>query len=682
MNSILVMTGLGLISAIFLGIAWRFFYVEDDPKLEAIRNILPGLDCGACGCIGCRDAAGKILAGKASVNLCAAGGFEVMSRLSDILKIASPITGPISVVSNCRGGARVENRFFYQGIGSCRAEYLFYGGSKSCENGCLGHGSCMDACFFDAIYLDKSQTPKIIKERCRGCGRCVEACPVGVLSISGLEETLLHMNRSDECLAPCRQRCPAQIDIPRMIHHIRLKEYKTALMTIRERNPLPLSTGRVCAHPCENICRRNIADQGVAIAQLERFLSELPLRQEGYGPETCLPDTGRSVAVIGGGPAGLSCAYFLRRLGHQPVIFEKRNRLGGMLRYGIPEYRLPKRLVDMDIHGILQLGVDVKTRMALGRDFSLHDLKTKGFEAIFLGLGAWQIPALCVDGEYLAQVMKSLDFLSRVGLEIRDLSGVPVVVIGESNTAADCARSCIRLNAASVTLICPVEQGNMSALKRDVIRAMEEGVDILFSTIPTRIISGPDHKVSAIELCRVVPAEKKKKSAGGNKIQGSESVIEAGLIISAYERKPDIDFLFSGQPDGYRFQASSQSTLAADRLTLLASKPDIFAAGDMHTGRASVIEAVAGGRMAARSIHLFLTRHKIPLPRNIQTRINPKSILKDIRVSGHIPKVTVKERDIEVRKNSFVEEVMGTISHDQAAMEASRCLRCGTLCND
>ena len=158
--------------------------------------------------------------------------------------------------------------------------------------------------------------------------------------------------------------------------------------------------------------------------------------------------------------------------------------------------------------------------------------------------------------------------------------------------------------------------------------------------------------------------------------------MKAELIISAYERKPDIDSLFNGQTGGYQFKASPQSTLAADRSSLLAANPNIFTAGDMHTGRASVIEAVAGGRMAARSIHLFLTRGEIPYPRNIQKRINPQSILKDVRVSNYLPKVAVKEQDIEVRKTSFVEEVLGTISSDQAIREAGRCLRCGTLCNE
>jgi NADPH-dependent glutamate synthase beta subunit-like oxidoreductase len=473
-----------------------------------------------------------------------------------------------------------------------------------------------------------------------------------------------------------------------MIRDIRRKQYADALLKIKERNPLVLSVGRVCSHPCENICRRNMADEAVAVHHLERFVGEWEMKLGHHIPVFCAPTTGQRVAVIGGGPAGLSCAYFLRRLGHSPTIFERKETLGGMLRYGITEYRLPRHLVDWDIHGIIGLGVEVKTRMSLGRDFTLDELTKDGYGAIFLGLGAWVVPSLCVDGEYLEGVMTSLDFLSRVNVTITTLSGTSAVIIGESNTAVDCARSCIRLGAKSVTMVCPVDQREMSARKNDVTRAMEEGVEMMFTTAPVRILPDSNPRAESLEVCQNEPKEKEGQGGIGRKIPGSEKRIPAALVISAYERKPDMDCLINIQTkkdigeNGVVFKSSRTYTLEAKEDTLMASPPNIFTAGDMHTGRASVITAVAGGRKAARSIHLLLTRGVIPVPDNIQHRINPKSILKKVCVARHIPKVRVEELPVSKRKTSFVEAVGPTIDQTRARVEAGRCLQCGIICND
>lgn len=680
-NAVVVMSILGFVSGVGLAVANKFFYVVEDPKFEALKAVLPGVNCGNCGFAGCAGAARALISGKASANVCSVGGFEVMIQVAGILGLKTRYNGPVTAVARCISGIRTETRYYYNGADDCRAEYLFYRGSNICDNGCIGKGSCVRVCTFDAIHIGPDNVPEIDGNRCRGCGKCVDICPKGILSLWDLTEKLLYFNQTDDCLAPCRQKCPAQVDVPRVISDIRKKDYRNAILRIKERNPLLLITGRVCGHPCENICRRNIPDQGVAICQLQRFAGEWEINSGNRIPLQCAPETGHRIAVIGAGPSGLSCAYFLRRLGHHPTLFEKRPELGGMLRYGIPEYRLPRQLVDWDINGIIGLGVEVKTNMALGKQFSLGDLKSKGYQAIFLGLGAWVIPSLCVDGEYAQGVITSLNFLSSVNSAIKDLKGSFVVVIGESNTAMDCARSSIRLGAQSVTVICPVEQKEMSARKNDVTRAMEEGVRILFLTTVVRIFSDIHGNTSHLEYCHVEPVNK-KEGAIGKRIFGSENKIEATLVISAYERKPDMDYLLHAENNKYQFKASRKSTLDAEENTLLASTPDIFTAGDMYTGRASVIGAVAGGRKAARSIHFFLTQGSIPVSGKEQKRINPKSILREVPISEHIPKVVVEELPVSLRKNSFIEEVQGTISESQALVEAGRCLRCGTTCND
>ncbi len=583
----------------------------------------------------------------------------------------------------CYGVNRLDSRFHYLGLQDCRAAALLYGGPGCCENECLGLGTCESVCPFGAIRLRADRLPEISASKCRGCGRCVEACPNGVISLCGMTEGLFHLNRTSECLAPCRQKCPAQVNVPAFIRQLLKKNLTAALLTTKERNPFPLTVGRVCPHPCENICRRNLADQGVAINHLLRYLGEWERSSGKHLPIPCAPNTGHKIAIIGGGPAGLSCAYFLRRAGHRPVIFEAKPQLGGMLRYGIPEYRLPINIVDWEIEGILRLGVEVRTQVELGHDISLKALEQKGFEAFFLGLGAWTIPPLCIPGEAARGVYGSLDFLSNVSMTTKTLAKKSIVVIGDSNTAMDCARSSIRLSAESVTVFCSCNRKEMSARKRDVDRALEEGVHICIMTLPVQIISDMNGDVTGFEYCRLEedaegPSEHKRKKT----IKGSHTLLNADLIITAYERKPDLTGILEGKDANLSFQITSKETLDAERFSQLAAAPNIFAAGDLHTGRSTVIGAVAGGRLSARSIHYLLTAGSIPQPDNLAKKVNPKSILKNICVSKTIDKITIPELPVAIRRNSFAEEVVSTIGDKQALKESSRCLQCGTYCYD
>jgi len=583
----------------------------------------------------------------------------------------------------CYGVNRLEPLFHYLGLHDCRAAVLLYGGPDSCEKGCLGFGTCVSACPFGAIRLRADRLPEVSPLKCRGCGRCVEACPKGVISLRGKTEGLFHLNRTSECLAPCRQKCPAQVNVPVFIRQLLKKDMAAALLTTKEHNPFPLSVGRVCPHPCENICRRNLADQGVAINHLLRYLGEWERGSGKHLPIPCAPDTGHKIAIIGGGPAGLSCAYFLRRVGHRPVIFEAKPQLGGMLRYGIPEYRLPKKIVAWEIEGILGLGIEVRPLVKLGYDFTLMELGQKGFEAFFLGLGAWSTPHLCIPGEAAGGVYASLDFLSHVNTTIKTLARKRIVVVGDSNTAMDCARSSIRLAAESVTVICACARKDMSARKRDVDRALEEGVHICMETLPVQIVSNMNGEVSGVECCRLVKDTEWSNKHNRKKIlKGSHTLLNADLIIAAYERKPDLACILEGEDAKNGFQITSKETLYAERFSQLAAAPGIFAAGDLHTGRSTVIRAVAGGRMSARSIHYLLTTGSIPWPDNIAKKVNPKSILKNVSICNTVDKITIPEIPVTIRRRSFVEEVVSTISDKQALRESSRCLQCGTYCYD
>ncbi len=680
-TAMLVMGGLALIASSLLALAARFFHVAENPRLAAIKSALPGLNCGACGYVGCEGAAKALLAGKARVTVCPMGGLEVVQHLMRLTGKGEGLAELPTATVACSGSHRMAPVFEYNGAADCRAMAVLYGGWNPCENGCLGGGTCAAVCRFNAIRLDAERRPQVDPSRCRGCGRCVDVCPRGLIRLETLAERLLRLDRTSDCLAPCRQKCPAQIDVPRYLNQLIRGDKAGALQTLKLRNPFPSIVGRTCPHPCENICRRNIADEGVAIGHLQRYLGDWERQSRRRIPLACLPDTGHRVAVVGAGPAGLSCSYFLRRLGHRPTLFELKPQLGGMLRYGIPAYRLPRDVVDWEIDGILALGIEVRTKSMLGRDFTLTELRQSGFKAIFLGLGAWTVPQLCVPGEAVEGVWQSLEFLSAVGGGLSDLKAKRVVVIGESNTTMDCARSSIRLGAAAATVICPREREAMTARKRDIVRAEAEGVRICVLTMPLRIVADPAGQVRQVVCQGLIPdPQKKGKMVRYLPLPDSETLIDADLVITAYERMPDLACLQNGDDAALGFTATPAGTLAAAGVTLLAAPPDIFAAGDMHTGRATVVGAVAGGRMAARSIHHLITSGKIPVPADLHRRVNPRSILKNLALPPGPPKVTLKELPVEVRRRSFAEEVVATITPRQARLEAQRCLQCGTLC--
>lgn len=675
-TSVLFLLGLGLTAAVILAVASRLLYVKEDPRIERVEAVLAGANCGGCGYPGCAGAARAVVAGQAGVDVCVIGGNEVMERVAEVMGMAVVEKEPEIAFHDCQGGTRAQDKYAYEGVPDCRAQALLFDGAKACGHGCLGLGSCVAACPFGALHMGPGGTPVIDENKCRACGKCAEVCPRGVISVVSPSARILHMNTTNECLAPCRQICPAQINIPQYIEQVRRGQYCEAVMTLKERNPLILSIGRVCPAPCEKYCRRGLVDDPVGINYIKRFAADWEMNSGTRVDIPIAPETGKKIAVIGGGPAGLSCAFFLRRLGHSPTIFESKPKLGGQMRYGIPEYRLPKHILDWEIEGILRLGVDVRTEVQFGRDFTVESLEKDGFEAFFLGMGAWLNYTLRIEGEDSPGVWGGTEYLTEVALGRAVEVGSDVVVVGGGNTAIDAARTAKR-TGANVTIMYRRTEAEMPANRLEIHAAEEEGIDLLFLAGPTRVVTNAAGHVSQVEYTEMELGE---PDASGRRRpmpkEGSRRRVRATTLIAAIGQYPDPCYIEEG---GASCELTPRKTLTVNPDTMQTTVPNVFAAGDGVTGPSLVVTAIGGGRRAARGIHFHLMQHEIPVPHDLQRKPVPESLFSELPGVGHIPRSHQPEICVDERTCNF-KEVEQTISEEDARHEAGRCLRCGTTC--
>lgn len=688
-EAVLFMLGLGLVCSALLSAASKIFYVYEDPRIAEVEGVLAGANCGGCGYAGCSAAAGAIVSGKAKPSACIVGGMESAVNVAKIMGLDPGAAEPKRSLNECNGGNRAEDKFIYDGIAGCRAMAAFYGGKRLCSVGCLGLGDCVASCMFNAIHMGPDGYPVVDEAKCVGCGACEKVCPKGILTVRSMSERLLHFNAEDDALSPCSQTCPAEINIPQYISQIKNRDYSGAVNTIKDRNPLLLSCGRVCPHPCESYCRRGIEDEPVSINQLKRFVADYEMNSGKRLPVPCAPSTGKKAAVVGGGPAGLSCAYFLRRLGHDVTIFDMMPELGGMIRYGIPEYRLPKAVLKWETDGILALGIEHRPNVRLGKDFDIASLKAGGFDAIFLGIGAWKDYMLGAEGETLEGCYTGIDFLTRFAehqQEGKDARHFPVgqkcVVIGGGNTAIDCVRTLIRLGAKEVYIVYRRTRSEMPANRVEIEAAEHEGVKFVFLAAPVRVIANQNNRVSKLEYLRMELGE---PDASGRRrpvpVKGSETCIDADMIISAIGQGPDVSFKNDDEAIK-ELKITRWSTIDADPETLQSSIPYVFTAGDAFTGASLVIEAIGGGRRAARAIHLYLTGEKVtPVPKSLRKRHIRESLFTSVEGVVRSKRTPMPELPVGERIISFVESDL-VISEADAAYESGRCLNCCRICYD
>jgi formate dehydrogenase major subunit len=485
---------------------------------------------------------------------------------------------------------------------------------------------------------------------------------------------LLLSNHYADCLAPCQQTCPAGVDVQGYIALIAMGKPQEAIRLIKETNPLPLVCGRVCVRECEVACRRNRVDEAVGIDYLKRYASDIDIENP-WTPQ--VPEkNGRKVAVVGGGPAGLTCAYYLVLKGYAVTLFEKAPHLGGMLRYGIPEYRLPKELLDKEINWITDLGVTVKTNSMLGKDFKISNLKEQGFDAIYLAFGAQKAKAMRLPNEdQITGVISGIDFLWQLQSQSKPKIFGKVVVVGGGNTAIDAARTAKRLGADKVTILYRRTRNEMPAHHMEIDAAIEEGVELILLSAPTELIQ-ENGRLKALTCIRMELGE---ADASGRRspvpVANSEYQFPCDFAISAIGQDVDL----CGLQNDPLLKSTRHNTLIFEEGTFATTLPGVFTGGDMATGPDVAIAAIAHGKIAANAIDQYI--------QSGSASVKNKDFISRKEVFGDIPDVEfanftkiTKEKMPELkprtRIKTFAEVELG-FSASQAKNETSRCLECG-----
>ena len=457
----------------------------------------------------------------------------------------------------------------------------------------------------------------------------------------------------------CAWNCPAQVDIPGYIALCGQGRYADAVRLIRKDNPLPSTCALICEHPCEAYCRRGIIDEAVNIRAIKRSVVD---KAGGVPPEGRAAPTGKKVAVVGGGPAGLSAAYYLTLMGHSVTIYEKRSKLGGMLRYGIPLYRLPDEYLDYDIDTILAAGVETVMNTDIGTDVVFEDLRGK-FDSVLITIGAHGHKRLNIPGEDSNGVLSAVQLLSDLGDgNPPDLSGKNVIVIGGGNVAMDASRSCMRLGAKSVTCVYRRRVADMTALAEEVEGAVAEGVDMLTLRAPVRIEADENGNVAALIAQPQIIGEYKAGRPSPRKADKPEERIECEAVVVAIGQAIQSEYFY-----GCGLQLN-YDMLKAELSCEVPGMPGVFAGGDCTFGPATVIRAVEAGKVSAANIDRYLGySHQITLDVEI-----PHAPHYHKSASG---RVTSMERAAYERKNDF-EIFEQPMSDEEMRQECSRCLRC------
>ena len=483
----------------------------------------------------------------------------------------------------------------------------------------------------------------------------------------------------DKLTAPCIDRCPAHIDIPAYIEEIKDRRHDESLATIRNYMPIPAVCGRVCPHPCETGCRRALVDEPVSIMVMKRVAADHEWLHHKQPPMVPKAPTGKTVMVVGAGPAGLTTAYYLALEGHKVKIIDMLNEPGGTVAVGIPDYRMPRHLLQREADIVAALGVEIEYGVKLGRDVSLRELKEK-YDAVFLGTGAFKSKPMGVEGEdqgYDGFSEGGIHYLRKVALGEPIETPPRVVVVGGGNTAIDCVRVALREGAEESTLLYRRTRKEMPAESYEVDDAEEENVKFTFLALPTKLIT-ENNKVVGIEVQKMELGE--PDDSGRRRpepVPGSEYILDCDLVIPAIGQDPDLSYLEDGD---YGIKQTRWNSIVTNGGTMMTDNEGVFAGGDCEYGAMTVVLAVGHGRRAANVMHRYLTEGKSYLSDDeaMEDMMNNFGVFdknENIGISGglhreHQPKVDGPERAANY------EEIELAMPESQAVREAERCLRC------
>ncbi|WP_022664430.1 RnfABCDGE type electron transport complex subunit B [Desulfospira joergensenii] len=671
-QSILMMGGLGIAIGTVLVIASKAFYVYEDPKVVAINDGLPGANCGGCGFPGCSANAEAIAKGEQDVNSCVAAGEDVALAIAAIMGVSVSDKEPEFAGPGCYYSKdKADLNYIYHGIRDCRAAAMLMGGMKVCRIGCLGLGTCVTACQFGALSMGEDGLPKVDQEKCTGCGACEKICPKNIIRLTSVTRRIIREYTRSDCITPCQRACPSGIDIKEYVRLIKEGDYHGSLQVIKERMPFPTVISRICPATCEFNCRRLLQDESVAINNLKRFVCDFEMNQDKRIQPYKAPETGKKLAVIGGGVEGLSAAYFSARLGHDPTVFESTDRLGGILRMAIARERLSMDVLDWDIQGILDMGVNVKTEVKAGVDFTIPGLLKEGFEAVAVATGGWDSRLARNDIYTPANVFPStfllIDLLrsaSEKSLEIN--CGKKVVIAGGGVRLPDAVKLLKEKGTDKITVISRKAPEDSSFDKATLEGLSEQGVTILYNTGITKLM-GQDENLIGVEYLELDTGEKQ--------------VIDTDTLIIGSGRFPELVFVPAAQEEE-EADPDPDKALVWEGVEL-PKKPDsnresgLLSSQDVISEYSSAVTAINGGRKAAAAMHHLVYGIEF---QDRSDMVTEKTILQDVRFLNHVeasPKnLLVPAENREETKDDF----STGFSTDQAHEEANRCLRCGLVC--
>ncbi|MBP8979719.1 MAG: FAD-dependent oxidoreductase [Syntrophobacterales bacterium] len=533
-----------------------------------------------------------------------------------------------------------------------------------------------------------TRAPRFIDlNKCTGCGDCAKVCPINVPSDfnENLSERQATYRKFPQAIpsgyaidkvgtSPCKAACPTHISVQGYVALIAAGKYKEALKLIKKDNPFPIVCGRVCNHPCETACMRGKVEEPIDIMHLKRFVADLDLKDETrYLPEK-KESKGKKVAVVGAGPAGLTCAYYLAAEGYDVEVFESLPVAGGWLAVGIPEYRLPKDVLKAEIKVIEDLGVKIHLNTAVGKDIPFAKLQSD-FDAVFIGCGTVNSSKLNIPGEDMQGVIHGVDYLKRVNLGEKVFLGDKVAVVGGGNVAMDAVRTAIRTGSKDVFILYRRSRAEMPASPEEIEEALEEGIKMEFLVAPKRVV-GENGKVTGVECTRMELGE---PDASGRRrpveIKGSEFIVPCDALIPAIGQEADLDFV----PKESGIAINKWKNFDVDPVTFATTTPGVFAGGDVVTGPATVVKAVYAGKEAAVSIDRYLRGEDVAAGRAKDWTKNLADKA-DVSKVAKVPRRKYPHMKPEDRRTNFREVGIG-FTEEEAVAEAKRCLACG-ICSE